>query len=68
MVVIRTKMFSASLSVKKVAGYKFLPIMPMETAAASETAHQMVAILLENLISSLSRMAINLRSTWGIPK
>lgn len=41
--------FSDELAVRNASGYKILPIIPMDTAASNDIAHQTDAILLDNL-------------------
>ena len=65
---LRMKMFSAALWVRKASGNMTLPMIPMAMDAPREMAHQRVAILLDKVSSEVSRMAINFRSTWGMPK
>ena len=62
------KMFSELLRVSSAAGYRVLPVSPMATAASSEMTHQMVAIRLDFFSSEDLLMAMNLKSTWGMPK
>ena len=45
-----------------------LPTMPMMTATPREITTQIVATRLERVSFSLSPIAMNLSSIWGIPK
>lgn len=65
---ITIKIFSAELLVRRAAGYNDLPIKPIATAAKSEITHQTIAILLDFLSSEDFVIAINLKSTCGMPK
>ena len=65
---INIKIFSESLCVRNALGKITLPIMPMAMAANKDIAHHTTAILLDLPSSLESLIAMNLISTWGIPK
>ena len=60
--------FSAAFAVKCCVGYNILPVIPINTATASEITTHIIAILLERVNSSSLRIAINRNNTCGIPK
>jgi hypothetical protein len=62
------KMFSELLVVFSAAGYKALPIRPMETAANRTRKHHVTAIAIDGRIMAVFLIAMNRSSTWGMPK